>query len=108
MKQHPEILRLEGPLTIKTISGVKDSLMASLARARSTRATVLVDISDTAETDLTLPQLLLAARNYAEREGLKLALKAPAAGPFLSILERAGLVTGTAAQNSFWLQGENA
>jgi hypothetical protein len=108
MTQHPEVLRLEGPLTIKTISGVKDSLLASLAKARSRRVALLIDVSDEAEADLTLPQLLLSARNYAEREGLKLALKRPATGPFLSILERAGFVTAAAAHDSFWFQGENA
>ena len=98
MKRKSDTLVLSGPLTIKTIADTKDKVAAAIAGG----AAFAVDI-DSDDVDLTLPQLLLSARESAAAAGLRLVLKKPAEGGLLSVLERAGLLTGDRTADSFWL-----
>ncbi len=68
--------------------------------------TLALDIDDTQDCDLTLAQLVIAARKSVAANGAKLKLAKPAAGNFLAVIERAGLLTGDKKQDDFWLEGK--
>ncbi|MGG6892541.1 STAS domain-containing protein [Rhizobium sp. BR 315] len=108
MSGQTEILRLHGPLTIKTIANVRDIIQVYLQEAASLRRSLVIDIDDSEEIDLTLPQLLLSARQTADRTGVRIALNKPADGNFLTVLQRTGLLCGDRHKDSFWLEGKAA
>ncbi len=108
MSGQAEILRLHGPLTIKTIANVRDILQVYLQEAAALRRSLVIDIDGTEDIDLTLPQLLLSARQTADQTGVTIALNKPADGNFLTVLQRAGLLGGDQQEDSFWLEGKAA
>ncbi|MGZ9722198.1 STAS domain-containing protein [Rhizobium miluonense] len=108
MSGQTEILRLHGPLTIKTIANVRDIIQVYLQEAASLRRSLVIDIDGSEEIDLTLPQLLLSARQTADRTGVRIALNKPADGNLLTVLQRAGLLCGDRHKDSFWLEGKAA
>lgn len=108
MSGQMEILRLRGPLTIKTITNARDIIQVYLQESASLSRSLIIDIDGNADIDLTLPQLLLSARHTAERAGVAIALNKPADGNFLAVLQRAGLLCGDRQQDSFWLEGKAA
>lgn len=108
MNEQTEILHLHGPLTIKTITNVRDIIQVYLQEAALRSRSLLIDIDDNEEIDLTLPQLLLSARQTASRAGVTIALNKPADGNFLTVLQRAGLLGEDRQEDSFWLEGKAA
>lgn len=64
---------------------------------------IVVDLEGVTDADLTLIQLLEAARTSAGRRGRSLSLSAPASGPTRVVLERGGFL-GAADRAAFWLQ----
>lgn len=108
MEQEDESLSLNGPLTIKTIGDARDILLAIVGDAPSTGRTLVIDLDEVSDCDLTLPQLLVSLQKTAKEKGVALRLKSPASGVLLTILERAGLVGGSETQDSFWLEGKAA
>ncbi|MFK0161300.1 STAS domain-containing protein [Rhizobium sp. NPDC090279] len=108
MSEQSEILHLHGPLTIKTITNVRDIVQVYLQEAALRSRALVVDIDGGEEIDLTLPQLLLSARQTANRAGVTMALSKPADGNFLTVLQRAGLLCGDRQRDSFWLEGKAA
>jgi len=101
-----QTLELDGPLTIRTITKIKEQIADSLVEARTRNADLQIAVDSDVEIDLTLPQLLLAAQSQAARLGTKLVLKNPVTGNFLSILERGGFVAKSGPENTMWLQGD--
>lgn len=97
-KTGPLAIALTGDLTIQTIGAAHAQLREAFAAGRPVR----VDVAADATVDLTLPQLLEAARRTAAGAGLDFALAAPAAGALLETLNRGGF-TQTAEQRAFWL-----
>lgn len=108
MSEQPEILHLHGPLTIKTITNVRDIIQVYLQEAALRSRTLVIDIDGAEEIDLTLPQLLLSARQTANRAGVTVTLNKPADGNFLTVLQRAGLLRGDLQTDTFWLEGKAA
>lgn len=106
MKNEIAPLSLNGPLTIKTIGSARDILQAFVGEHAERGRTLTLDIDDASECDLTLAQLVISARKAIAARGAKLKLKKPAAGNFLAMLERAGLLTGDKKQDGFWLEGK--
>lgn len=106
MKTEVAALTLNGPLTIKTISGTRDILQAFIGEKAARGKTLALDIDDTQDCDLTLAQLVIATRKTVAANGAKLKLAKPAAGNFLAVIERAGLLTGDKKQDDFWLEGK--
>ncbi|HWU61127.1 MAG TPA: STAS domain-containing protein [Ensifer sp.] len=106
MKNETAALSLNGPLTIKTITGARDILHAFLGENAQRGKTVSLDIDDTEECDLTLAQLIIAAQKSVAARGAKLKLTKPAAGNFLAVIERMGLLTGDKKKDGFWLEGK--
>ena len=99
-------LALDGPATVRTAA----ALQASLRDAIRQHNHIEIDCTGVTEADLTLIQLLLAARKSAERDGKQLTLSAPADGTLREVLEIAGfLPTGDAPVSqdvAFWLEGK--
>ncbi|MGV1791897.1 STAS domain-containing protein [Rhizobium lusitanum] len=108
MSGQSEVLRLHGPLTIKTIANVRDIIQVYLQEAALRSRSLVIDIDGSEEIDLTLPQLLLSARQTASGAGVTVALNKPADGNFLTVLQRAGLLCGDRQKDSFWLEGKAA
>lgn len=108
MSQQSEILHLHGPLTIKTITDVRDIVQVYLQEAALRNHALIIDIDSGEEIDLTLPQLLLSARQTAAHAGIAVTLSKPADGNFLTVLQRAGLLGGDRQKDSFWLEGKAA
>ncbi len=106
MKTETAALSLNGPLTIKTISSARDILQAFIGENAQRGRTLALDIDDAQECDLTLAQLVISARKSVTARGAKLKLTRPAAGSFLAVIERMGLLTGDKKQDGFWLEGK--
>ena len=88
---------LDGPLTVRTIASVKATLLQALAEYH----TVQVDCGTADSADLSLIQLLLAARQSAQRTGKALHLAAPAQGALREALVQGGFLAETGA-DPFW------
>jgi hypothetical protein len=94
---------LVGDLTIVGISAAH----ATILRALTDSASVVVSVAPDAAVDLTFVQLLESARRTAGDEGRELALAAPAAGRLRETLERGGFL-GASDRRAFWLMQEEA
>ncbi|MCQ2003294.1 STAS domain-containing protein [Rhizobium sp. NRK18] len=105
MTEHPEILRLDGALTIKTAADVKERICASLEAASARGVPLHIDIDEEAECDLTTPQMLLSALKTTEQKGIDLILNAPAEGSFPTTLQRGGFLADGAELKDFWIKG---
>jgi ABC-type transporter Mla MlaB component len=106
MKTETAALSLNGPLTIKTIAGARDILQAFIGEKAERGETLTIELDDAQDCDLTLAQLLISARKSVAARGAKLKLAKPAAGNFLAVIERMGLLTGDKKQDDFWLEGK--
>lgn len=98
-----QTLLLTGDLTIKSSTQTKQRVEEALAGAAVGTATLLVDIADGHDADLTLAQLLLSAKKTAERAQVAFHLKRPVAGSLLAVLTRGSLIGAGAPDNEFWL-----
>lgn len=68
---------------------------------------VILEISPSAEADLSFLQLVESARRQAKLQGKSLTLASPVGERLLKILERAGFVEAfTAEDTKFWLHEE--
>jgi ABC-type transporter Mla MlaB component len=101
-KDHQTLL-LTGDLTIKASTQTKQRVEEALAGAAVGRTTLLVDITDEHDADLTLAQLLLSAKRTAERAQIAFRLQRPAVGSLLAVLTRGGLIGVGSPDNEFWL-----
>ncbi|CAH0342072.1 STAS domain-containing protein [Rhizobium sp. CECT 9324] len=98
MPSHP--LTLPSTLSIRHASAVRDQLLAALAQHDA----VEVEFPDGCEADLSLIQLIEAARRHADSHGKRLTLKAAANGRVFDVLERGGFLADMApAFSQFWL-----
>ncbi len=97
----------DGVQTVRNIQSAYDRLAVAIAEHR----TIEVDCDGIAELDLSLIQLLIAAKRSADKNGKSLRLAAPASGILRSALDRAGFLSaGNDASHhaAFWLKGPNA
>jgi ABC-type transporter Mla MlaB component len=99
---------LDGPQIVRNIHAAYDRLSAALAEHQS----VQVHCHEITECDLSLIQLLLAAKRSADSTGKSLRLSAPADGLLRIALDRAGFlaVQGNEpnSDREFWLNGSPA
>ena len=93
----PARVVLEGALTVRTIATAHTMLLQALHQ----HPAVLVDCSVADTVDLSLIQLLLAARISARQAGKQLGLAAPAAGSLLAALRQGGFLPPSGA-DPFW------
>ncbi|MFB2550013.1 STAS domain-containing protein [Ensifer soli] len=95
----PEPLTLTPPLTIRSIDGLHARLLAPLQAGRS----VVLEIETEADCDLSVLQLLEAARRYARERGVSLTLSNPVGARIRETLGRAGFLSDMDADASrFW------
>jgi ABC-type transporter Mla MlaB component len=96
-------LVLTGALTLQSMETVHARLMGLADREH-----LAIDCSDGTEVDVSLVQLILAARNSARQAGRTVTLTQPAAGALLDTLERGGFLNPCAeksdAERMFWLE----
>jgi hypothetical protein len=68
-----------------------------------------IDCGGAGEVDLSLIQLLIAARTGARLAGRTVRLASPASGALLDALQRGGFLSGRPAEDcAFWLQPDKA
>jgi anti-anti-sigma regulatory factor len=88
--------------------GLRDApgLTEQLAQALSTQSKVVVDAVELEQADISLLQVLAAARNTAESTGRSLRLAAPRGGVLAQLVMRAGLAAADGAARTakerFW------
>ena len=90
-------LALDGSLTVRGIAAVRETVLEALAK----HAAVEVDCSAADAIDLSLIQLLLAARRSAQAAGKSLSLATPADGKLRRALEQGGFLPADGA-DPFW------
>lgn len=102
--QKVELVDLDGVQTVRTIGVAHDRLKAAIAGHSAVR----IGLDGLDEFDLSLVQLVLAARRGASAAGKSLTLAGPVRGPLHATLDRAGFLAGDAADPlggaAFWLQ----
>ena len=101
-------LVLDGNLTIRNIESVHLKLTDAISR----RSQIVIDCRSADEVDVSMVQLLLAARAGAASAGRRLVLAHPADGALLDVLVRGGFLQPAGAQphpdTSFWLNAETS
>jgi ABC-type transporter Mla MlaB component len=99
-------LVLDGVRTLRTVEDTHAKLLSLSGR----HAVLEIDCSAAEEVDLSLVQLLLAARSSARRSERVVRLAHPASGALRDALQRGGFLTSIAdqmtADQAFWLQAE--
>lgn len=68
---------------------------------------IVIDIPEHAEADLSFIQLIVSARRQAKAQNKSITLSSPAEGHVLKVLERAGLLDAFNSDDTeFWLHKE--
>jgi anti-anti-sigma regulatory factor len=93
-------VRLCGELSLPTIANAHEKILSAFEQDMP----IAIDLEGVTGADLSLIQLIEAARKSAARRGRSLILSAPAAGETLRVLERGGFLGSDAARSAFWLQ----
>ncbi|ENZ83242.1 MULTISPECIES: STAS domain-containing protein [Caulobacter] len=92
-------VELCGDLSLPSIGEAHDKILAAFDQDLP----IVIDLERVEDADLTLVQLVEAARKSADRRGRSLSLSAPASGPTRAVLERGGFL-GAPDRAAFWLQ----
>lgn len=93
-------IRLCGELSLPTIAVAHEQILAGFEQDLP----IVVNLEGVTGADLSLIQLIEAAREAAARHGRSLILSAPAAGETRRVLERGGFIGSDVARSAFWLQ----
>jgi anti-anti-sigma regulatory factor len=94
------ILSFTGSLTIQTIAEAQQMLLGHWAL----HDTILLDLAEVIDADLTFVQLIEAARATAAQDGKTLGLCGPPPEAVQAVLRRGGFVGGPAEPGTaFWL-----
>ncbi len=102
-EQYSDSIPLPEVLNIRNISDIFSKIVSVF----KTNNSVVLDIPEKAEADLSFVQLIEAVRRHAETNDKALALAAPARGQVLKVLERAGFVEAFNSEDTkFWLHEE--
>jgi hypothetical protein len=89
--------------TVQTIA----TTHAALTEAVENHVSVALDLAMVKDADLSLIQLVEAARAYAQREHKAIRLTAPANPVVAALLKRAGFLTKLTPETiDFWFHGE--
>ena len=98
---------LDGAQTVRNIQLAHARLIAALAEHQ----VIEIHCDAVTELDLSLIQLVIAAKRSADKAGKSLTLAAPAAGKLRAALERAGFLAAALRDSggeAFWLKGTSA
>lgn len=92
-------------VTLSGAMGIRDKCVTALEAEGS----IVVDVGDIVDADLSFIQLVLALRAAAAEAGREVRLRSPAPAPVAALLERAGFLAAPSAQDlDFWFHGERA
>jgi hypothetical protein len=95
-----ETVALPSALTIRTVQATRDAVLAGFTTANS----IVLDVPQDADCDLSLIQVIESARMFAQAEQKEFALQRPASGGLLAVLERGGFLTDIdPSDRFFWL-----
>ncbi|WP_117192829.1 STAS domain-containing protein [Rhizobium terrae] len=95
-----DYLCLPDNLTVRAITTVQQEVLRFIDKNQS----IAIELSDDCQVDISFIQLMEAARIYAGTAGKRIALKKPASGPMLDVLQRSGFLEGLSAEDAkFWL-----
>lgn len=94
----PDGVELSGDLTIRGIGDAHQRLSSALKN----NSKISLSITDEASVDLTLVQLIVAARRQAQEAGGDLTFATPAPQPLVEVLTRGGFLEA-ADGRQFWL-----
>ena len=83
----PTVLHLAPMVTIREISQLHDSILALLRNGMP----AVIDCSAVELADISLVQLLIAARRMAERDACRLNLVIPSSGVVADLIRHSGL-----------------
>jgi anti-anti-sigma regulatory factor len=90
-----------GAVTIANVGAAHAEILTAFKERRS----VVIDLSDVTEADLTFIQLMEAARRSAAEAGIGLTLAHPAGPAVQEILQRGGFLDDAESDRAtFWLQ----
>ena len=96
-------LVLTGAVTLQSAEAIHAQILEMAGQP-----VIQIDCSGATEIDLSLVQLILAARASAQNSGRTVALAQPATGALLETLRRGGFLAAAADQpnsdHAFWLQ----
>jgi ABC-type transporter Mla MlaB component len=96
-------LILAGEITLQSVESIHARLLGMAGEP-----VVEIDCDGVTEVDLSLVQLILAARSSAQRSARAITLAHPAAGALLETLQRGGFLNDDtdqpSADRAFWTQ----
>ena len=94
---------LSGDVTVSSISDAYAALVAGMEHG----GPVVVNLDEVQDADLTLAQLLEAARRTAAAKGQEIRLEKPAGGALLQVLQRGGFLEPDDSDRlNFWSGGK--
>jgi hypothetical protein len=93
----------DASVTLRNIEALREALLDGFAQAGS----IEVDASAVSEVDLSFVQLIETARTHAAHEDKSIHLTKPANSALAALLNRAGLLTESKADDiDFWFHGD--
>jgi ABC-type transporter Mla MlaB component len=99
----PTVVGITGPADVRTIAQCHGRLLEAMKCSKA----VQIDLAELAQADLTLVQLIEAARRFAVSAGATVSLSAPAGTDLCEILQRGGFLNA-AESRAFWLHETGA
>ncbi|MBJ6122358.1 STAS domain-containing protein [Sphingomonas mollis] len=88
-------------LAVRSIAPFCDEVRAAFGGTGD----IALDLSAVEDPDLSVIQLVEAARRQAARDGAVLTLAHPATGPLAALLDRAGFADLSPTDTQFWFHG---
>lgn len=102
-RQYYESINLPDVLSIRFAS----ELHSKITDEFHNRDTIIINIPEGAEADLSFVQLIESSRRQAKAKGKTFKLSSPASGSVLKVLERAGFIESFDQEDEkFWLHKE--
>lgn len=96
-------IHLDASVTVRTIEPLRAIVLDAFEKASA----IEIDASSVVEVDLSLVQLIEAARAHAAQESKSIRLTMPANGAILALLHRVGSLSEPTAEDiDFWCHGE--
>ena len=96
------VLEAPGSVTVRSINQFSQDLLAAV----ETHDEVIFDLSNVSEMDLSLVQVIEAARAHSLHKSGSLRLSEPAGAGVTALLDRAGFLTDAEpADLDFWFHG---
>ncbi len=98
----PITLALGEDACLKTIGENAARMLDVVAKSKS----VKIDVAGAVNADLSILQLIEAARRHCSSIGCDLSLAGPLPPAMRALLDRSGFLSGTEAETSFWHHGD--